>query len=49
MRLEPIPEHLAMTVSMILALHGLNLFTAPAEAIERALQQAQTLSRQPRA
>ncbi|MFD2233787.1 hypothetical protein [Phaeospirillum tilakii] len=45
MRIEPIPEHLVFTVSMILALNGLNLFTAPASAIENAVQRAESMIR----
>jgi len=49
MRTEPIPDHLVMTVSMILALNGFNLFTAPATTIARAVQQAEGLFRADRA
>jgi hypothetical protein len=45
MRIEPIPEHLVFTVSMILALNGFNLFTAPASMIEHAVQQAESMAR----
>jgi len=49
MRIEPIPDHLVMTVSMILALSGFNLFTAPATIVTRAVQQAENLFRAERA